>query len=651
MAGQPISVTDKTGLSQEDLAELDGMWRRCASRIILSTTLAGSGHPGGSLSSLHAFLLLFRIIRNDPSYSLDPERDRVVMSIGHVSPLVYSVLAELGFVSEEAFLTEFRRAGSAFSGHVEQSVPGVEWNTGNLGQGLSAGAGFALSQTLNERPGKTIVFMGDGEQQKGQIAEARRFAAKFNLGNLIGIVDRNHLQIGGSTEDVMPVRVRDEYAAAGWNVLYVGDGNDFQQLYAAYRRAWLHEHLIPARPTVIVARTVMGKGVSFMENREKYHGSPLSPDDARRALEEIGTDPGLLDYWKERREGRQDILPSRPPAAPYPLIEPGTPRTYAADMKTDCRSAYGNALEDIARLNNLPDQTPKVLGISCDLEGSVKMQGFRKVSPQAFIESGIEEHHAAAMAGALSREGFATFFSTFGVFAVAETYNQHRLNDLNDANVKIVSTHVGLDVGEDGPTHQSIDYIGLLENLFGFSIFMPADPNQTDHIVRYVAARPGNMFIGMGRSRLTTITDDAGSPFFGPDYLFRPGKGDWLRRGDDLTFVSYGSILSNVLAAREILAAQGIWAGVLNMASIKPIDVDAICEAARLGPIVTVEDHSAVTGLGSIVARVIASARMAPKFRALGVTAYGSSGKPSDLYRLQGLHPEGIAASVRDLLA
>ncbi len=574
----------------------------------------------------------------------------MVISIGHISPGVYSVLTEFGYLTEEKFLTEFRRAGSSCAGHVEHGVPGVEWNTGNLGQGLSVGTGICLAQNLLKRPGKTIVLMGDGEQQKGQISEARRFATKFGQGDLIGIVDRNHLQIGGLTEEVMPIRVREEYAAAGWNVIYVPDGHDFQTIFKAIKRAWTHDGLVLNRPTVLVMRTVMGKGISFMENKAAYHGSPLKEEEAKKALKELGQDPELLDFWSEKRSRHsiEEIHEEIEMALPH--IDPGQPIVYGPEIKTDCRSAYGAALKDLAQRNNLPGAVPKIIGFSCDLEGSVKMKGFHEVSPNSFIETGIEEHHAATCSGAVSREGLVTFFSTFGVFAAAETYNQHRLNDLNNTHLKIVSTHLGLDVGEDGPTHQDIDYIGLLNNLFGFSVFMPADPNQTDRIVRYVATTPGNVFVGMGRSKMYSVTTEDGEPFFGRDYIFRPGHGDWLRRGRDATIITYGSAVPHVLKAWSILASGGISVGVLNMASLKPLDRQAILDAARIGPLITVEDHVVYTGLGSMVAGVLVEAQIGQRLLPLGVTHYASSGRPIDLYRIQGLDSKSIAEGVRDLV-
>jgi len=644
-----IDIRKQETLTPEQIKELESMWTRCATRIILSTTLAGSGHPGGSLSTLHTLLVLYSTINHFPDDPQRDGRDRVIMSIGHVSPGVYSVLSEFGYVSEEQFLKEFRRDGSIFTGHVEQIVPGVEWNTGNLGQGLSVATGVAASEKLKKGSSTTFCLMGDGEQQKGQVAEARRFAIRFGLGNLIGIVDRNHLQIGGATEDVMPVKVREEYQAAGWNVVYVPDGNNFQEVYKGLRRAITGENLSENLPVVLVMRTVMGKGISFMENRAKYHGSPLPPDDCRKALEELGVDSAILDEWKKKREAHSVAKTGHAVQSRYPDIDPGNPIVYSADTVTDCRSAYGNALEDLADKNNR-GAVPKITGFSCDLEGSVKMQGFHKVNPDAFFETGIQEHHAAACAGAMSCEGFAPFFSTFGVFAVGETYNQHRLTDQNHGNIKVVATHVGLDVGEDGPTHQCIDYISLMENLLGFSIFIPADPNQTDRIVRYAAANPGSVFVGMGRSKMATITDKQGKPFFDADYVFQPGRADMLREGNQATLIGCGSVMPYVLAAADMLEKAGHSVAVVNMASIKPVDEQAIIDAADRGPVVTVEDHIATTGLGGITARVMAMHGRAQRLVTLGVTRYGASGKPADLYADQGLDADSIRKTVEGLL-
>lgn len=636
----------KEQLSQEEISTLQEMRTRCARRILLSTTLAASGHPGGSLSALDMLLVTYGLIKHNPSDSRFPGRDRVVISMGHISPGVYSTLAEYGYFTEDDFLSGFRRTGSGFPGHVEFVAPGVEWDTGNLGQGLSAAVGMAMAFKIKKMDNRVICVMGDGEHQKGQVVEAIRYAYKYKLDNLTVLVDRNHLQICGCTEDIMPQSIRALYNAMEWNVRYLPDGHDYNSIFTALSEAYQNSSGIP---TVIIARTVMGKGISFMENLAKYHGSPLSKDQLAEALDELGV-KNDLDHWKKRRQDTVETKTIMEPPSDYPEVYPGDPILYEADKMTDNRSGYGNALQSLAEANNKEGSVPVIVGVSCDLEGSVKMGGFHKHSPAGYIETGIQEHHAAGMSGAISREGLVTFFSTFGSFAVSEPYNQNRLSDFNHANIKIVATHVGLDVGEDGPTHQCIDYLGLMKNYFRFSVFMPADPNQTDRIVRYAAVNPGNFFIGMGRSKTPIITDENGEIFFGTDYVFTPGKGDWLRRGSDVTIVTYGSLAPAVVEAWRILKEHGVSAGVLNMASLLPLDVDSLVAAAATGPILTVEDHHVETGLGASAAVALMDRGVHAKLKRLGVKRYGSSGKPSELYASQGLDPLSIAQTAQELL-
>ena len=636
----------KAQLTEDEISALLNMRKRCARRILLSTSLAASGHPGGSLSALDMLLVTYGMIRHDPRSPRLEERDRVIISMGHISPGVYSMLAEYGYFSEDDFLSGFRRTGSGFPGHVESIVPGVEWDTGNLGQGLSAAVGMALSFKIRKTDNRVFCFMGDGEHQKGQIVEAIRFAHKYKLDNLTVVVDRNYLQICGSTEEVMPQSIRALYASLGWTVQYLEDGHDYNSIFHALSEAYQNDSGVPS---VIVARTIMGKGISFMENQAKYHGSPLKPEQLADALAELGMENDF-EAWQEKRRQPVRTNTIMKSLSRYPHIRPGEPILYDAETLTDNRSAYGNALLGLAKANNVSGEPPDIIGVSCDLEGSVKMGGFHKHSPDGYFEAGIQEHHAATMSGALSCEGLATFFSTFGVFAVSEVYNQNRLSDFNHTNMKIVATHVGLDVGEDGPTHQCIDYLGLFKNLFHFSVFMPADPNQTDRIVRYIATQPHNHFVGMGRSKTPVITDENGAVFYGTDYVFTPGRADWLRHGSDATLITYGALIPSVIEAWTILGNKGISAGVLNMASLIPLDRDSLFEAAHIGPIVTVEDHNIETGLGAGAAVALLEEGLSVKMRRLGVSHYGGSGKPAELYKQQGLDPESIATAVEELV-
>ncbi len=640
---------EKEELLPEEIKAFEEAFKRCARRIILATTLAGSGHPGGSLSSLSLLLVVYALAKVDPQNPRKPDRDRVVISHGHISPGVYSVLCEYGFFSEEPFLMEFRRAGSAFAGHVEQAVPGIEWNTGNLGQGLSAACGMAKALKLKNLNNYVFCLMGDGEQQKGQVIEARRWAVKFGLNNLVTLIDYNKLQIGGDTYKVMPQKLKDEILATSWNVIEI-DGHNYSEIFKALRKALKKEVEDPSKPTAILAHTIMGKGISFMENDPKWHGMALPEDLAKKALEELGFDPSELDILKAKRKNWNISFPHQS-HDPLPVkIEIPEPTIYSPETKTDCRSAYGKALLKLSEKNNLPNQSPKILGLTCDLEGSVKMTGLKKHSPHAFFESGIQEHHTASVAGALSKEGFLVFFSTFGVFAVDEVYNQLRINSLNKSALKIVSTHLGADVGEDGPTHQCIDYLGLLFNLTDFEIYIPADPNQTDHIIRFIANRPGNIFVGMGRSKIPIITKEDGTPYFDKNYKFEAGKADWIRYGSKGVIITYGTMTYYALSAWKILKDKGLDVSLLNIASIRPLPEKDILRSSELKNILVVEDHLIETGLGSKIASFLALNNKSVNLKLLGHKGPLSSGKPHELFKISGLDPENIANTMEKLI-
>ncbi len=644
-------------LSEDHVAAFERLRKQCSGDILSMTTLSASGHPGGSMSTLPALLMLYANANVRATAPLAEDRDRVFISHGHVSPGTYSALSAYGFCDRRESIVTFRRFGSQFGGHVEMGVPGVEWNTGNLGQGLSAAVGAALAGRLaSAKPGadlreqegagfRVACIMGDGEQQKGQLGEARRLAVKYGCNNLVGIVDWNRLQIGGPIAEVMPHDIAADWAADGWNVVEV-DGHDWAQLYAALRAAWTNNTARPDRPTVLLMRTVMSHGVDFMEDQAKWHGTTLSTDQLATALEQLGEPNHFADYQSERA-----ALPSVPlhhhfPTNPPPALQLGEPIVYPLDKVTDCRSAYGAVMTELAERNNT--DRVRVAAFSADLTGSVKLNGFQKASPAAFIEGGIQEHNSATASGRLSREGYSVFFSTFGIFGVTEVFNQQRLNGFNGANLKLVCTHCGTDVGEDGPTHQVVDYAGLLRSTFDWDVFVPADPNQCDRIVRAIADRPGCQFVGMGRSKLPVVAKADGSgPFYDGTVGFTPGQADLLRDGDDGAILAVGVPVHHAVAAHDaIFAATGKRVRVLNLASIRPIDRDAVLAAASTGFILTVEDHNPDTGLGGVVALTLADAGVACRLERAGIDQWPGSGQPGDIHRFFRIDAAGIAERV-----
>jgi len=633
---------EANSLSPEAIEQIQADARRARGDILTMTTLAASGHPGGSMSSIDFYMTLYACANIHPENRTAPDRDRIVVSHGHTSPGVYATLARHGFVNLEDAICGFRQAWSPFEGHIEREVPGVEWSTGNLGQGLSAGCGMALAARLTGHSFRVFVCMGDGEQQKGQIAEARRFAVKFKLVNLAVIIDYNQLQISGNIHKVMPQNIKAGWEADGWEVVVI-DGHDIDQIYHALHQATQATD----RPLCIIANTVMGKAVPAIENQSKYHGSTLSPQAYHDAMIVLGLEDELERYKALRPAVKARTRPV-PPHRPEMRIDAGTPRTYGPDVKTDNRSAWGTALEDLGRLNAANPLSTPIAVLDCDLAESVKTGGFEHACPENFFQSGIQEHNTAVVAGALSTQGVLTFWSEFGVFGVDEVYNQQRLNDINHSELKTVCTHCGLDVGEDGKTHQSIDYLALLRNVFGYKVILPADPNETDRAVRYAATVRGNVFIGMGRSKVPVITTEDGQPVFGGDYRFEYGRAVKLRDGKDVAIFSTGTMTHRAIEAWQILKDEGIQVRVVHIPTPLEIDVDTLRDAAALGTIITYEDHHAHTGLGGIVAEGLIDAGLSAKLIRMGVTRYQPSGPASDVFAAAGLDAKSLMAKVRD---
>lgn len=626
-------------LTEEQIKTLKEQARMARAAILKSTTLAGSGHPGGSMSTIDILLTLYSMLNINPSNFRKADRDRIVVSNGHVSPGVYAALATNDFFPMEDFISQFRLAGSHFEGHVERTVPGVEWGSGNLGQGLSASCGFALAAKLKNLPYNVVTLMGDGEQQKGQLSEARRFAVKYNLANLTGIVDYNRLQISGNVETVMPQNIKENYISDGWKVLEI-DGHDYTEISEAIIEATETDELF-----MILAHTVMSKGVPFMENKEKYHGAAISEEELAAVMQQLGMENDL-DYYKKLRQAFQPTPICSLRETENYLLQSGDPFVY--DKPLDNRSAWGNALADLAKINKSEPYTP-IAVFDCDLQGSVKTKDFEKILPDNFFQCGIMEHHTATMSGSFSLEDIQAFFADFGVFGVDETYNQHRLNDINHTNLKLIVTHVGLDVGEDGKTHQCLDYLAKMRNLYHFHPIVPVCPNQTDRVIRYLIDKKGNYLVAMGRSKVPVLKKEDGTPFFDKDYIFDYGTADLIREGEDGALLTMGSVGSRALEVVDALREKGISLQLWAVSCPVAVDENCLKQAAATGQIFTYEDHNIHTGLGSIIADKIVEFQLSARLVKFGVTDYAVSGKSEDVFRYAGLDVESVTRRIENI--
>lgn len=627
---------------EEKIKWLKSVSNLARASILRMTSVAGSGHPGGSMSTIDLIMAVYTFAKISPDTCTSERRDRIVVSHGHVSPAVYTTLALHGFHDLDEAISTFRLAGSKFEGHIERHLPGVEWTTGNLGQGLSAGCGFALAARLRNLDYHVFVLMSDAEQAKGQVSEARRFANKYKLNNLTVIIDYNHMQISGRVENVMPVNIKENYLADGWEVLEI-DGHDYEQILDALEKAVQIDS-----PVAILAETVMGKGVSFMENNPDYHGRSLNENEFSKAMAELGFDDDLT-RWKEmRKQFSYNRFEKQLPKQESLVISKGKPIVYSTEEKTDNRTAFGKALLDIGR-ENIKKGIP-VAAFDCDLASSVKLNMFAKEFPDYFFEAGVSEHNTAATAGAISTEKVLTFLADFGVFGLDEVYNQQRLNDINATNLKVILTHCGIDVGEDGKTHHCLDYVGAWRNFFGFKVIVPADPNQTDRAVRFVASAHGNFVVAMGRSIIPVIPDEKGKPYFGEDYEFKFGAYDILRKGSDVVILCYGNTAYRGVLVHDILKEEGISVEVINVPTPLDFDDSLIDLIKDFQLVVTYEDHNVNTGLFAELSKKLVKKGVLVRVLPKGVENYAPSGKAEDIYKLLRLDPHSVSEEIKRYL-
>lgn len=595
-----------------DYKYLEVLAKKCRYDIVRMISNAGSGHIGGSLSSVDIFVFLKNIM---------DKNDRLIISHGHSSAAIYSVLGNMGYFDIEEAVLSFRK-NQPYEGHPSTSVNGIEWCSGSLGQGLSVGCGFALAKKLKNEPGTIYVVMGDGEQQKGQLQEAREFAVKYNLNNLVAIVDFNGLQASGNVKDICSQQIRNKYSMSCWDVKEV-NGHDFKVLHKAIGDI--------DKPTCIIASTIMGKGIPEIENDYRYHGTLIGDE-----LKDLSLKRFLLssDELKilEQGKGETEFKEYNYPKLPYRESTP-----YSIGEIVDVRSGIGKALaQAVVDFSDVP-----FAALDCDLEGSVKLSGLRDKRPEAFIECGIAEHNAATVAAALAKSGIIALHADFSVFNIAETYGQNRMADINKSPIKLVATHAGLDVGEDGKTHQCIEYLSLLSNLFGFEVILPADANQAASAVNYAISEDKAVAIIAGRSKMPVLCDEHGNKLG-----FEYGKAQWLKRGKDGTIISYGNMVHKALNVAEILLNKNIDIGVLNMSTPLDLDEKEVLEAAKTGLIVTYEDHNVRNGIGSIIAQFLCKNRLNCKFLTKGIFKYGASMSPDNLYGIQGLDEDSVASEI-----
>ncbi|MEZ4087002.1 MAG: transketolase [Candidatus Gracilibacteria bacterium] len=629
-------------LQPQQIEFLDVVAKSCRSTIISMLKQSQSGHPGGSLSCIDYLTLLY-------SFIISQTGEEIVVSNGHISPAVYSILAEMGYIPKEDVINTFRQVGSIYEGHVTRHVDGVHYGTGPLGIGVSVAASFALAEKSKGGDKKVYALMGDGEAQEGQVYEMTHFANKYKLNNLILFVDYNEVQLTASLEEIMPLDLPAIFNSAHWHVIEV-DGHDFAAMWNALAEA----HEVKDKPVVLIGKTVMGKGVDFMEKegeelKATWHGNAPSPEMADEALAKLELSPTEMEIlahiqevvkWKPPHSDiKDDLIPVE--------INKGEPILYSADEVTDCRSAYGKALLDLAKNNK------NVVALAADLSESVKTAGVEKELPAQHFETGIAEQNMVSISGGLSLSGMIPFCSTFGAFMTSRAKDQARVNDINRTNVKMVATHCGLSVGEDGPTHQAIDDMSSFLGMFHTMVIEPADPNQTDRIIRYIASHWGNFYVRMGRHKFPTITKEDGTPFYGTDYVYEYGKSDTIREGSDLTIAASGAMITEALKAWNELKESNpdLSIEIVAVSSIKKFDNNLLESIKKTGKVLTCEDHNNIAGLSSQLAKELLKEGIQPEtYENIAVKEYQLSGKALELYEHAGISSNAIKETCLKIL-
>ncbi len=610
----------------DKLAALKDAATRLRIHSIQSTTEAGSGHPTSccSMADITA-ALFFGGMRIDPKSPRNPNSDRFILSKGHAAPILYAAWAEVGLFPIED-LMKLRTFGSHLEGHPTPRLEFVDVATGSLGQGLGAGVGMALNARLDKRDYHTWVLLGDGEIAEGSVWEAAQMASHYKLGNLTAIVDVNRL---GQSQATMLQHDMDTYkkrwAAFGWKPLVI-DGHDMGQIVAALRKA----RKATDQPVAILAKTIKGKGVSFCEDKDGWHGKPLKKgDECDKAVAELTAQLTGVTGIKPKRCARE-----KPPATHAPVAI-GMP-SYKPGDTAATREVYGATLAKLGALD------PSVVALDGDTKNSTYAEKFAKAFPDRYFEAFIAEQNMVSVAAGLAARGKVPFVSTFAAFFERAT-DQIRMAAISFANIKLVGSHAGVSIGEDGPSQMALEDIAIFRAMANCLVLYPSDAVSAERAVEIAANHAGMVFIRTSRPK---------TPLLYPNNeMFSVGKAKLLRQSDNdkVTVVGGGVTVFEALKAYDILKAQGILIRVVDIFSVKPVDRALLLECARRSQntILTVEDHYYEGGIGDAVAGALAANGV--RVHKLAVHEVPRSGKPGELMDAFGISAAKIVDRVRSL--
>ena len=667
-----MALTDSTSgkvLRQYSIEELKDAANLMRGYDLVALHAAGSGHAGGTLSIMDITAALYlKIANHDPQNPEWADRDRIIWSTGHKAPSLYLGLAFAGFCSVEDVVT-LRKLGSPFQGHPHWlKLPGIEASTGSLGQGLSIAVGLALAARLDHRKHKVFCIMGDGEQQEGQVWEAAMEAGHYQLDNIIAIIDCNRLQIDGLVKDVMQVEpLCAKYGSFGWDVMRI-DGHDMTQVVDALEQA----KAVKGRPVVILADTVKGKGVSFMEDQAGWHGKAPNYEELTKGLSELALfDRIPVQHLLDKAQHYQAEVDLKL-AAKMPKFTRDYWWNAGETMKVKMeptRKGFGQSLAE-----NGDDERVVCLGL--DISGSITISDFYAGKPERkkrWISMGIAEQSATSAAAGLAREGKLPVLGTYATFAAARNLDQIRTSVCyGNFNVMIAGAHGGVSVGPDGATHQALEDLFAMQGLPNMSVVVPCDVVETRKATNYLLLQhKGPKYIRFAREATPVVTDQKTPFVFGQANAIRLRHegADFLEafetvlasscqnEHEDLSIVACGPMVPEAMRAAYILKKEfGYETRILNIHTLKPIDAEAIIRAAReTGVVVTAEEHQ----IGALAWRVSGVLTESPELYgqpfitgAIGVKdRFGDSGAPWELIKEFEVSAEHIAHKAAELMA
>jgi len=605
------------------------LWRELGQQLrvdsIRAAAVPKSGHPTSPMSGADLMaVLLAKYLRYDFDNPDDPRNDHLVFSKGHASPLLYSMYKAAGAISDEELLT-FRKFGSRLEGHPVPVLPWVDVATGSLGQGLPYGVGIALAgKRLDRLPYRVWVLCGDSEMAEGSMWEAFEHGWHEKLDNLIAIIDVNRLGQRGETMHGWDL---DSYAkraqAFGWHTIEI-DGHDVDAIDAAYAEALETS----GTPTVIVAKTIKGKGVKAVENKDGFHGKAL--DDPEAAIEELGGIRNItIDVAKPEIEGE----PHRFEVGALELP------SYKVGDDVATRKAYGDALKALG------DARGDVVALDGEVSNSTYADIFRDAHPDRYFEMYIAEQQMVAAAVGIQVRGWKPFASTFAAF-LTRAYDFVRMAAISRANLKLCGSHAGVSIGEDGPSQMALEDLAAFRAVHGSTVLYPSDANQTAKLVEAMADLEGIVFMRTTRANTPVI--------YPADEDFAVGGAKVVRSsdGDEVTLIGAGITLHEALKAADALEEDGVRARGIDLYSVKPFDVQTLSAAAEAtgGRFVIVEDHWPEGGLGEAVLSAFADSDERPRVVHLAVREMPGSGKPDELLAAAGIDADHIAAAARELV-